>query len=74
MDKIKIISEGVLVLASSEGLKEEYKNKEFDYNFPNGIQNLLNSNQVIAINTLDGDDLLIEIIKDKELPFSKLGH
>lgn len=61
---MKIISEGVLVLASANGLSKEYKDKEFDYDFPNGISNLLNEHIIIALTTSDGDNLIVDFKKE----------
>ncbi len=70
---MKILSEGVLVLASAKGLSKEYKEKEFDYDFPKGISTLLNEHILIALTTSEGDDLLIDFKNelDSNAPFDK---
>ena len=45
--------EGVLILASSNRLKQYYSANEFNYEFPNGIQELLEKKIIIAINCYD---------------------
>ena len=45
--------EGVLILASSNRLKQYYSENEFNYEFPIGIQELLNKRVIIGINCLD---------------------
>lgn len=57
---MKIISEGVLVLASANGLAKEFVDKEFDYEFTNGISKLLNDHIIIALTTSDGDNLIVD--------------
>jgi len=66
MNKIQLVSEGVLVLASSKGLIAEYQNKEFDYNFPEGIKNVLYNNAIICLHTPDGDNLIIDELENIE--------
>jgi hypothetical protein len=61
---MRIISEGVFVLASAKGLAKEYINKEFDYDFPNGISKLLNEHIIIALTTSDGDNLIVDFKKE----------
>lgn len=48
-----IYHEGVLILASSKKLIEYYSSREFDGAFPEGIQDLITSNSIIAINCWD---------------------
>jgi uncharacterized Rmd1/YagE family protein len=55
-------TEGVLVIASSNALKEKYENEAFDYNFPDGIQDLIEKNTIIAITNSNGDNLIVEFI------------
>lgn len=64
---MKIISEGVLILASAKGLANEYVDKEFDYDFPNGISKLLNEHIIIALTTSDGDNLIVDFKKELDL-------
>lgn len=64
---MKIISEGVLVIASSKALITEYKDKKFDYNFPDGISKLLKEHKIIALTTSEGDNLIIEFDNSKDL-------
>jgi hypothetical protein len=64
---MKIISEGVLVLASSQGLIQEFSEKEFNYDFPDGLTKLLKEQKIIALLTSEGDDLLIDIQENEEL-------
>lgn len=59
---MKISTEGVLILASAQGLLDEYQGKEFDYDFPDGLSNLLKRQAIIALTTQDGDDLIIEFV------------
>lgn len=65
--EIKIITEGVLIIASSSKLKTEYADKEFDYDFPEGFLHLLNNNSVIALTTNGGDNLIITTQYNKPL-------
>jgi hypothetical protein len=71
---MKIISEGVLVLASAKGLENEYRDKEFDFDFPNGISKLLNENIIIALTTSGGDNLIVDfsVGVDSNVPFDKV--
>lgn len=64
---MKIITEGVLVFASAQGLFREYKNKAFDYNFPNGLSKLLEQQTIIALTTSEGDDLIIEFVENNTI-------
>ncbi len=61
---MNISTEGVLVLASAQGLLNEYKDKEFDYGFPEGLSNLLEKQTIIALQTSDGDELLIDFVEN----------
>lgn len=45
--------EGVLILASSNRLKQYYSVNEFNYEFPNGVQELLEKKIIIALNCYD---------------------
>lgn len=45
--------EGVLVLCSSNRLKEYYKDKEYNYDYPNGLSDLLRQKRIIAIDSKD---------------------
>ena len=62
-----IITEGVLVLASAAALKNKYNTEEFDYDFPNGFSDLLESNSIIALTSSEGDDLIITTLVDSLL-------
>src|SRR4051812_18461622 len=62
---MKFFSEGALVLASAKALADEYKNKEFDYDFPEGLSQLLEQNAIIALTTSAGDSLVLEIQEEK---------
>ena len=56
--------EGVLIIASSKRLKEYYTNNKFDYDFPKGINELIDKRIIIAINCWDYDfETIIEIEK-----------
>ncbi|MBU2997942.1 hypothetical protein KO500_15980 [Cellulophaga baltica] len=57
--EFKIITEGVIIIASSESLKHKYKNEEFNYDFPSGFSQLSNSNSLIALTTTEGDDVKV---------------
>ena len=61
-------TEGVLVLASSKALKDEYAGKEFDYSFPDGLQKLLNESSIIALTTSNSDALELEFRINQEFP------
>ncbi len=45
--------EGVLILCSSNRLKEYYKDKEYNYDYPNGLSDLLRQKRLIAIDSKD---------------------
>lgn len=66
-EEFKLITEGVLVLASSQSLKNKYSRVEFDYSFPSGLAELLNNNSIIALTTSDGDDLNIKVREGENL-------
>ncbi len=70
MTQFKLITEGVLVIASSNSLKKEYENKEFDYNFPAGINELISQNSIIAITNSGGDNIIAEYDTNKEIKYS----
>lgn len=55
-------TDGVLLLCSKKGLKKYYKEREFNYDFPEGILPLVNQGIVAAIVTESGDDVTGEII------------
>lgn len=67
---MEISTEGVLILASAKALANEYKDKEFDYAFPEGFQHLLDQQVAIALQTSDCDELVIEFTETetKEAP------
>ena len=65
-DSMKISKEGVLVLASAKRLAEEYMNKSFNYDFPEGLSKLLDENSIIALTTSDGDSIVLDILSDEE--------
>lgn len=71
---MKLVTEGVLVLASSKGLIEEYQNKDFNYDFPEGLNNLLDEHKIIALTTEKGDDLLIDIKQNVDLPTTNFDN
>ena len=49
-----------MIFASAQGLACEYKEKEFDYDFPDGLSKLLEQQTIIALTTQDGDELIVE--------------
>lgn len=62
--------EGVMILASSNKLKQYYSEREFDYNFPEGIRDLIAANYIIAVNSLDYEySTIIELEKISNLEF-----
>lgn len=62
-----IYHEGVLILASSNQLKNYFSLHKFDYDFPSGINQLINSESIIAINSYDEDfETLINLEIRKE--------
>ena len=66
-DNFKLTTEGVLIITSSNSLKRKYKNEEFNYDFPEGINQLILDNSIIAITNSGGDNLLVEFSLEKEL-------
>lgn len=56
--------EGVLILCSSNRLKEFYKDKEFNYDYPDGLSDLLGQRIIIAI---DSKDYSYSTIIEKEI-------
>ena len=66
-DNFKLTTEGVLIIASSNSLKEKYKTDEFNYDFPDGLSQLILNNSIIAITNSGGDNLLVEFSLEKEL-------
>ncbi|WP_165750546.1 hypothetical protein [Cellulophaga sp. Z1A5H] len=66
-DNFKLTTEGVLIIASSNSLKEKYKTEEFNYDFPDGLSQLILNNSIIAITNSGGDNLLVEFSLEKEL-------
>ncbi len=63
---MKISTEGVLFLASAKKLAEEYMDKSFNYDFPQGLSKLLDGNSIIALTTSDGDNVVLDILPDGE--------
>jgi hypothetical protein len=55
-------TEGVLLICSKKGLKKYFADKEFDYNFPEGILPLINNGSVIALTTESSDEIKGEFI------------
>ncbi|MCL5246595.1 hypothetical protein M4I21_12290 [Cellulophaga sp. 20_2_10] len=70
-DNFKLITEGVLIIASSNSLKRKYKNEEFNYDFPDGISQLIFDNSIIAITNSGGDSLLVEFSMEKEVDIAE---
>lgn len=64
LHKMKISTEGVLVLASAKRLAKEYAEKEFDYHFPDGLSALLQQHSIIALTTMMGDSLIIDFVDE----------
>jgi hypothetical protein len=54
-------SAGVLLLCSKKGLKNYFSDKEFDYDFPEGILPLLNAGIVAAVVTESGEEVAVQI-------------
>lgn len=50
-----------MVLASSRGLQNAYAAADFDYRFPEGLQDLFETSTVIALTTSDADELEVEV-------------
>ena len=61
---MKISTEGALVLASAKRLAKEYAEKEFDYDFPEGLSALLQQHSIIALTTQMGDDLIVDFVDE----------
>lgn len=64
-------TDGVLILCSKKGLKKYFSDKEFSYDFPEGILPLINSGIVLAIVTESGEDItgelrIMEVMNDKK--------
>ncbi len=55
-------TEGVLFACSKKGLKKYFIDKEFDYNFPDGILPLINKGLVIALTTESSEEIKGELI------------
>jgi len=68
---MKIFTEGVLILASAQALRTEYHNKKFNYDFPEGLNDLLSDHRIIALTTNNGNNILVEFYIDQELPKSE---
>ena len=66
-EAINVNTEGVLVLASSKRLIEEFNTKEFSYEFPSGLRSLLVSNSIVALTTNEGDFVKLNLLFDKPL-------
>lgn len=66
-DNFKLTTEGVLIIASSNSLKQKYKTEQFNYDFPDGISQLINDNSIIAITNSGGDSLLVEFSMQKQI-------
>ncbi|MBD3906834.1 hypothetical protein NAL32_19530 [Chryseobacterium sp. Ch-15] len=58
-------TEGVLIIANITKCKEYYNNNEFNYNYPNGLAELLTKG-IIHIITTDEDVELVDFTFDKE--------
>jgi hypothetical protein len=62
--------EGVMILASSNKLKQYYSEREFDYDFPEGIRDLIAANYIIAVNSSDFEySTIIELEQISNLKF-----
>ena len=55
-------TEGVLLVCSKKGLKSYFLDKEFEYNFPEGILPLINSGIVVALTTESSEEVKGELI------------
>ena len=51
-----------MVLASARKLAEEYADKSFNYDFPDGLFKLLDENSIVALTTSEGDNVVLEIL------------
>ena len=68
-EKFNLSTEGVLIIASSNALKKKYNTQEFDYNFPEGLDELIKQNLLVAITHSGGDYLIAECIYSKDLDY-----
>ena len=71
---MELSTEGVLVLASARGLEKEYAEKEFDYDFPEGLAQLLAEHAAVALTTESGDELLIDLHLNQPVPDVPFDH
>lgn len=65
----KVDTEGVLILASQLGLKKYFKDKELDYDYPEGILPLINSGNILAITTESGNSVCLKIFIEENIDF-----
>ncbi len=56
---------GVLIIANTTKLKGQFDNREFNYDYPEGLQNLIKDG-IIHIVTTDGDVKAVTFAADKE--------
>ncbi len=63
---MEISTEGVLVLASAKALSETYQQQEFNYDFPEGLSELLGKRAIIALQTSSGDELILDFDNSHE--------
>lgn len=61
-----ISTEGVFILTSAIGLAQHYSHQEFDYDYPEGLMDVINKGVTAALTTENGDDLRV-IITDESL-------
>jgi hypothetical protein len=52
---------GVLLLCSKKGLQKYYADKEFNYDFPEGILPLINEGIILAVVTESGEDVVGQV-------------
>jgi hypothetical protein len=52
---------GVLLLCSRKGLQKYYSDKEFNYDFPEGILPLINKGIILAVVTESGEDVVGQV-------------
>jgi hypothetical protein len=52
---------GVLLLCSKKGLQKYFSDKEFNYDFPEGILPLINQGIILAVVTESGEDVIGEV-------------
>lgn len=71
MEEFKFSTEGVLIIASSNALKRKYSNEEFDYNFPEGINELISQNSIIAITNSGGDNIIGKYSSNQAINYFK---